>query len=133
MFWRTKQVTVTPRFLIVNCLDEDIYLRQAETDSPPLLLKAKGRTPFYWVRLSTHPPTHPPTQDVQHLIRTASFSSTFSTTHPPTHPPTQSSKNARKEMQLMIKGQTGWSYGGVKIDGVGSTAVLLPQDNDPTR
>ena len=35
------------------------------------------------------PPTHPPIPSPQHLIRTASSSSTFST-HPPTYPPTQS-------------------------------------------
>lgn len=28
VFWRTKQVTVSPRFVIVNCLDADIVLRQ---------------------------------------------------------------------------------------------------------
>ena len=33
----------------------------------------------------THPPTHPLPYRAQHLIRTASFSST----HPPTHPPKQ--------------------------------------------
>ena len=31
-----------------------------------------------------HPPTHPPNPYVQHLIPTASFSSTFSSIHPPT-------------------------------------------------
>ena len=34
----------------------------------------------------THPPTHPPTHTLQHLIRTASFSSLLLLpTHPPTH------------------------------------------------
>ena len=47
-----------------------------------------------WVNRSTHRQkayTHPPTHSVQHLIRTASSSSTFLLTypsiHPPTHPP----------------------------------------------
>ena len=43
--------------------------------------------------VKTHPPTHPPSPSVQHLVRTASFSSTFlahkeresnSFNHPPT-------------------------------------------------
>ena len=28
VFWRTKQVKVCPRFVIVNCLDADVVLRQ---------------------------------------------------------------------------------------------------------
>lgn len=36
-------------------------------------------------------------------------------------------------MQLMLSGQTGWSYGGVNIENVGGTAVLLPTEFDPTR
>jgi len=95
VFGLTKFVTVAPRFVIVNCLDEDVWLRQAEVeDRPPLLMKARGRTPFYWA-----------------------------------------SKHAqkRREMQIMIPGKTGWSYGGVSLENVGGTAVLLPEEGDPRR
>ena len=95
VFGSSKLVTVAPRFVIVNCLDEDVWLRQAEVeDRPPLLLKARGRTPFYWA--SRH-------------------------------------AQKRREMQIMIPGKTGWSYGGVGLENVGGTAVLLPEEGDPRR
>ena len=60
--------------------------------------------------LVSPPSTHPPTHRLQHLIRTASISSTFlSPTHPPTHPllpPT-----AYKQLALHHLNQTFLSLG----------------------
>ncbi len=47
------------------------------------------------------------------------------------HPP---QANKKRELQVMLPGQTGWSYGGFSIENVGGTAVLLPDDEkDPAR
>lgn len=34
---------------------------------------------------------------------------------------------------MMVPGQSSWSYGGVSIDNVGGTAVLLPNGSDKDR
>jgi hypothetical protein len=95
VFGLTKLVMVTPRFMLVNCLDEEVMVRQAGVeDRPPVLLPARGRSPFYWASKQTQ---------------------------------------RQREMQIMIPGTTGWSYGGVCLERVGGTAVLLPQENDPRR
>jgi len=41
-----------------------------------------------------------------------------------------SSKDKKQEMQMMIPGQSTWSYGGISIGDVGGTAVLLPNNQD---
>ena len=70
----------------------NLYNR-GKRQKPHELSLSKRHTGMY-----NHPPTHsllplllhPPTNDLQQLIRTASFSSTHS--NPPTHPPTHSNR-----------------------------------------
>jgi len=47
-FWRTKVITFTPRYILVNKLNKTLYINQSNTNSVYSLLPHE-RTPFHWV------------------------------------------------------------------------------------
>lgn len=47
-FWRTKVLTLAPRFIVVNKLNKTILIRQSNTNSAFSLLPNE-RAPFHWV------------------------------------------------------------------------------------
>ena len=97
-----------------------VYRRsQGEESQTDGLRPPRGKPPTHPpihypdIERETHPPTHPPTPYLpthlpkpskQHLIPTASSSSTFPlTTHPPTHPPTQVMRGIRsRKIQFVV-------------------------------
>jgi vacuolar protein sorting-associated protein 13A/C len=48
-FWRTKVVTFSPRFIMINNLGETIFYMQAQTMSFIGSLEAGEHIPFHWV------------------------------------------------------------------------------------
>ncbi|CAM9715643.1 unnamed protein product, partial [Sphacelaria rigidula] len=89
-FRRTMQVTVVPRYCIVNLLDGDnIWLKQpGAPDSSAVAIPPGGRVPWHWMM-------------------------------------EKGSRASRGGVRVRTEG-TAWSYGDVKIDQVGTTALHIP-------